>query len=231
MRIIYRNPDFVPLTPYEVNGISRGNTPAIIREIRDRDDTIHLWTFKPLGLWQRFYRRGILRTDANHTYYVIKTEGVNYAHFRLEDYYWMMEQMTKRLPNYQGRYPIWAYYVPHPEDAGFFDDKSVREIVRIEFCVPISRVLLSCFSNWFAVLNRYFVSLNEEEYNYWEQFKKTQPCSVIEAAMRKTWERIFDFDILASSNGWAVGSSWDIQATLEEIYLNEVVEVVLFNSP
>jgi hypothetical protein len=144
----------------------------------------------------------------------------------------MAEQMKKRLPGCSGRFPLWAWYKPRPDLRRSGHLERGTPGVRLELLVPASRVLLSDFDAWHCVLNRWHLSLTEEEDARWESRlpKGYRPGSELppelERELRASWERIFDLELVAKS-GWVAKEQW-VQAVLERIELADVVGVKEF---
>jgi len=92
----------------------------------------------------------------------------------------------------------------------------------LEFLADPDRVLLSDFEAWHAVLNCWYLSLSEEESENWP------PPSPFKEEILKSWERIFDPELLKEHSEWVGGEA--IQACIEKIYVNEVIDVAHFKA-
>lgn len=174
------------------------------------ENLITLWTIKKMSAWEDLQKTRILqRTSAS--------PSNDYP----EPYAWMMEQMNLRIPGYTGSFPIWAWYSPKPDLRYWaWADPVGEQGVRIEFQVPKSDILLSNFDAWHAVLGNHYLSLTKEEED------KHEDCT--EAETRKSWKRIFNLELIASSLYWCPQGIQDIQAVVEKITLDQVVRVTPF---
>jgi hypothetical protein len=205
-----------------------GFRPALTYRVgRRRLGTIRLWTLQELTLWERLRQCGVLYTNAA----CVDPDF-------LPAYQWMREQMSRRLPSYDGHYPWWAWFRPKPDlrAEGFFPHfpPGVRR-VRIELAVPKDRVLLSDYSSWHMVLNRSYLALTELEDEAWQsdlnplEISATQ-CPLPEpwrSRLVASWERVFDLEALAAGGSWSTGR---VQATFERLEFADVVEVTEFTT-
>ncbi len=93
---------------------------------------------------------------------------------------------------------------------------------------------MSDFEAWHAVLNCWYLSLSEVESDNWDNrcesvrigWENWLPPSPFNEALMRSWERIFDLKLLKKHPEWIGGEA--IQACIEEIYLDEVVNVTYF---
>src|SRR5690242_18674787 len=92
-------------------------------------------------------------------------------------YQWMCQQMAKRLPNYQGNYPWWAWIrwvpgKPMPDlrswdvELNYFPPE--ESVVRLELLVPDEEVLCSDFESWCSVLHNEYVAQTQAEVEWWQ---------------------------------------------------------------
>lgn len=106
-------------------------------------------------------------------------------------YQWMMGQMKKRLPRYQGEVPIWIWTKkPDLRCSGHFM-RGTRAVC-LELELEESDVLLSDFDAWHHPLNDGSLLLTDEEED--QEQNGTFPLS-----KEETWERIFEHDLLLKS--------------------------------
>lgn len=179
---------------------------------------IRLWTIQSLEAWEQCRKTGVMRAD-----------GRRVARRYRDSYHWMMAQMKRRLPGYQGRFPIWAWAGTRPDlrTTGFLPRGSPG--ARLEFTVPVNRVLLSDFNAWHHVLNGWYLPLTQQEADGWAQACQLYPGSdCLRHWLLASWERIFDLDLLDRSELTAPVTL--VQAVLEEIRLEEVNRVSLFTA-
>lgn len=178
-------------------------------------DTLRLWTFQTSLAWSRLQKEGVLSGDGRRAE----------PYFR-PAYAWLREQMKTRTLGSTGRYPLWFW--THKPDLRSYRYRNYADIgetrVVIECLVPKERVLLSDYESWHSVLNDGYLALNESEYDAWHDKVGNRHISPQQAAQEKraSWERIFDFPLLAAHPEWH-GTGGDVQATVEELHLHEVV--------
>ncbi len=190
---------------------------------KSTENSLRLWTIQHVPAWDEFLRKGILRGDGRRVY----------RQFRFA-YHWILKQMKLRVPGYSGRYPIWAWLIPKPDLCRTACLAPGEKGVRIEVIVPQERVLLSDFYAWHVVLNQGYLALSDKEDQEWELktdrlgWNEKQRSGHLRRELEKSWERIFDVEALRAS-GWS-GTGSCIQATVEEIYLDEVVNVKEFTA-
>ncbi len=157
-------------------------------------------------------------------------------------YRWLMGQMRERLPDCSGRrYPIWAWHTPKPDmrEVGYYSpgEMCVRLTLDIADEEASRRVLLSGFDAWgWHVLNNWYLDVSDEEYEWWDKLaprrfdEELSPC--LQEIVHRSWERIFDLELLdrAAREDWETYSPLRVQATFEEIRIEEVVKVEHFRA-
>ena len=141
-------------------------------------------------------------------------------------YDWMRDQMRKRLVNFSGDYPVWAY-LKRPS-ARSFVPQSWDNPVRITALVPRRRLLISDFDLWHSVMGGWPISLTEEEFKSWEPvWTPGEPVPGAET----TWERVFDLSPRPpDQHAWVKQPNW-LQACVDRIYLDDIVDVRTMTSP
>ena len=133
------------------------------------------WTIQTYDAWVATNETGIL---------VGKEEFV-YDSF-LSPYLWLMEQMKKRLPKYDGEFPVWFYqHKPDLRHSGYLP-KGTRSVLLKADLEPDS-FLVSDFMTWHLVLNNITFTKDDDGL---ENIDK-----------EVSWERIFDFEFLKELNG------------------------------
>lgn len=200
---------------------------AVTKKIHPpKPDTVRLWSIQPLYVWERLCREKSLYVDPNHE---------DFDRDWIEAYDWMREQMARRLPEYHGHYPWWAYdyKLDLRVQAPQYGPYGTR-YVRMELAVPKDRVLLSAYWAWHFVLNVWYLPQSdgddyERESNAWdaelERNGYTDYVALPEPwATRKieSWNRIFDVEALRADN--------TIQANFERLNLEDVVRVTEFTA-
>jgi hypothetical protein len=160
-----------------------------------------LWTIQTIEAWEILQRTGTLRCDPNFS-----------EKDFLDSYKWIAEQMHKRLQldAPEGAFPLWAWYQWDGERRRRPDMRARGHLppgekgCRIEFEIDDNQVLLSDFDLWHFVLNYWYLaaSMTEDEAFDARLAEKglfitnehPLPDPDLDAAIRKSWERIFDLD-------------------------------------
>lgn len=88
--------------------------------------------------------------------------------------------------------------------------------------IPDNKALISDFDAWHCVLNNWFYSLTEEEYNLSELGKNPLP-------KEKSWEHIFHIHLFPKSELWN-NAPQILQGTTGKIYLNQIIHVQHFKT-
>ncbi|MBB6693560.1 DUF3841 domain-containing protein [Cohnella xylanilytica] len=165
------------------------------------------WTLQTEEGWNIALRRGYLEGNAAYAMYP-------------EEYLWMMEQMRRRLPRYNGEYPIWLWIEkPDMRSTGHFN--SYTKCVRLTVELDERDVLISDFYDWTSVLNNDFIAHNEQEYNDFYAGK-------LSLSLEESWERIFDYPC-PRDEGWDGTHLW-LQGVTGRVYLEQVKKVEHFVS-
>lgn len=131
-------------------------------------------------------------------------------------YDWMREQMAKRIINYTGEYPVWAWTKRCSSKNKVRKYRGTKESVRITAMVPKSRILLSDYERWHSPLNDSPVLRTEAEFDTFHG--DPQP----------TWERVFDFTPPTDPKEiyWrGAGKYYRVQACIDRIYPHEIVNI------
>ncbi|TYR81845.1 DUF3841 domain-containing protein [Priestia megaterium] len=141
-----------------------------------------------------------------------------------EPYAWMMAQMKKRLPDYDGvTYPVWVWKRrPNRNEKALVTPGRRGVILKLD--IPEKEILWSSFNDWHCVLSDSPVTFDEQEWNEFEEegFKADK--------MQQTWEKIFDFEWLSSRpEEWArkPDNMW-IQGVVPCITIDQVKRVERF---
>ncbi len=209
--------------------MNRTKTPTSSRAVTYiinsvRPNTVRLWTIQPLWVWERLCKQKSLFSDPSQLEHFLDWK---------EDYDWMRNQMRRRLPNYLGHYPWWAY--DYKTDLRHRHTDSSGQHVRLELGVPQERVLLSAYGAWHCALNKLYLpyAIEDAEYQHesdaWDEeleryglnpysgYPLPEPW---QTRMTASWERIFDVDDLRETN--------TIQACFEHLDLEDVLKVTVF---
>lgn len=161
------------------------------------------YTIQHINAWEYAKKRGYLQGNKNFAIGDFK-----------KSYSWMMEQMKKRLPKYNGEYPIWVWTKkPDGEDVEeAYLSKGTKGIL-LEIQLDRKDVLLSDFEAWHIVLMNTFFSLSEKEDKLYEEGK-------INITKEESWERIFDLHLLSRQGDWCKIS--ELQGVTGRININKI---------
>ncbi|HVE80897.1 MAG TPA: DUF3841 domain-containing protein [Candidatus Dormibacteraeota bacterium] len=187
-----------------------------------KEGPVTLWTIHEQEFWELCQQRGVILGDGRRIF----------DRYFLPQYQWIKEQMKLRIPEYTGRYPVWAWFTPKPDLRGTNYLLKGQRGVRVEFTAPAEQVLLSDFNAWHIVMNFGYMSHTEEEYERFEaeypnHHKALQQPEYIER-LKESWVRIFDLDSQRDPE-WA-GEPDYIQACVEKVSLEQVVRVTPFTA-
>jgi hypothetical protein len=154
----------------------------------------------------------------------------------------MSDQMRLRLPPHRASFPLWGWYRwqgpkqcrPDLRASGHLTKGTTG--VRIEFELPEDSVLLSDFNDWHCVLNRCFLSINEQED---EAFTRELKRAHVEwrwpypepfhLRVVSSWQRIFDLEA-GDPEWWGRPSDRSIQATFWELAIPQIRRVDIFRA-
>jgi hypothetical protein len=195
-----------------------------------KSEKMRLWTIQTKDTWARAENSGVLECND-----IVTDKEI--ANWLRPAYDWMVRQLEQRVKNYpHNKYPIWAWYHPKPDLRQSGHLPRGTSGVRIEFIVSSDRVLLSDFEAWHAVLNCWYLSLSEVESENWDSrcesvrigWENWPPPSPFKEELMRSWERIFDLELLKKHSEWIGGET--IQACIEKIYIDEVVNVTYFKA-
>lgn len=181
----------------------------------DPEELIRIYTYQSPGAWVASQERG----------YLTGSHGHDLDEFWDHSYEWMREAMAKRIPNFSGDLPVWAW----PKRSS--GKKTHKDpYTRITALVPRKRILASCYDLWHMHLNGGFISTSDaEEKDYDARWpKRIQPGTdpIHDVWMRKNWDLVFD--IREARQGYMLenyGFLERIQLCVDRIYVNEVVEI------
>jgi hypothetical protein len=139
--------------------------------------------------------------------------------------------MTQRLgaPPKGVKYPVWAWHTQNSKHAKpdlrrerWGCGPGDEDYTCMELEIPDDEVLLSDFDSWITVLNNYFITDSEEEYNDLEAQYTQMSEQERRHFLSENWERVFDVSYL--DNDWTKRGDW-IQATfwvLKKEYIRKV---------
>lgn len=188
-----------------------------IRELVDADpeSLIRIYSYQCVDGWEAAQSRG----------YLTGSHGHNLDDFWDHSYEWMREAMRKRIPDFSGDLPVWAW-PKRSSNKKLFKDPYVR----ITALVPRKRILASCYDMWHIHLNNGFIATSDAESEDYESRwpERVEPGSdpIHTVWTQKNWDIVFD--IRESRSGYMLenyGFLSRIQLCVDRIYLNEVVDV------
>lgn len=150
-------------------------------------------------------------------------------------YEWMRQQMEKRIPNFSGDLPVWAWLKKQNERKWIEswvpkERKVLPPTPRIIALIPRKRILISCFELWHNHLNNWPVLYTEEED---QAFEKKWPLNIgvnvnpeYQREVEANWEEVFN--ITGTRSPFLVenhGKVSVVQACVDRVYLDEVVSI------
>lgn len=165
------------------------------------------YTIQTVRAWKQFQKQGFLVGDEKRAMFP-------------KEYDWLLSQMRKRIPSFEGEYPIWLW----PERKEPLSNKNHHLKRTAWVCltleIPDELVLLSDFDAWHCVLNNCYYLVNDEEEELYENKQLTM-------SKEDSWERIFDLELSKELFKDYKESFW-IQGTTGKIPLSAVKKVKYF---
>lgn len=138
----------------------------------------------------------------------------------IEPYHWMMDQMKKKLNDYDGEYPVWLWCEkPDLRYSGHLNKGTMGTLLEVE--LKEQEVLFSNFMAWHIVLSDGFLSLTEEEDRQYE-------IGNLSMKKKESWERIFNYNELQKYEYWK--GPVDLQGVTGTISLNKVRHLKTFKA-
>jgi hypothetical protein len=178
---------------------------------------VRLWTLAEAAVWERLRAAGSLRVDP---------ALISYPEW-LPQYDWLRGQMARRLADYSGGYPWWAWAWPKPDlrETRHHWGRRGDSLVRLALAVPVADVLCFDFATWSFPLNDHPAWLSEAEAAAWDALPERARTR---AAKEATWDRLLDPD--ATFDPAWVGQLETVQAVFETLRLADVTGVTPFRS-
>lgn len=137
--------------PHRLPAIKRARLRSALPErfpYTPHDDTLHGIAIIDLAAWRFLKTHGWLGAYPRHA------DDEVFRH----SYDWLRWRMTKRLPNYTGRYPFWFWALR--ENEGLARDYEAKSSIKgapafvvLWVTIPRKLALLSDFQSWHMVLN------------------------------------------------------------------------------
>ena len=185
-----------------------------------------LYTYQSIEAVAKLHQDGVLRlTEADRHYtYVGQSDDRDHNPFE-SPYRFMMARMKQRLPAPNGEcaYPIWAWYKCNGR---FKPSRALDRIhmgkIRLKLLIEPRRALLSDFDRfaYLTVGGLYFNLSPNDEKTYGQDIFKPDEF------FYPNWDHIFDIHRPAGDEYGPSYRSETIQATLFEIYIDDVVEEI-----
>lgn len=199
---------------------------------KPKPGTIRVWTIQDWPVWEALQDEEYLYVSPE-----LMNEGMSDCRDR---YDWMRNQMRRKLTQYEGHYPWWAYHGEKP-DLRKSQWSSLRwglgtRNVRLELALPPERVLIFSDTGWTRILNGYYIPTRDEEWDEWDVFMEELGFASSSLfcvgryddlplpwrdVIETSWFQIFDPD----SDIW--DTDWR-QAVFERLDLADVVAVTEF---
>jgi hypothetical protein len=184
------------------------------------DETVTVYTFQHHGAWEAATARGYWTGDPA---FIGEDDDRDDWIFQ---YDWMREQMGKRLTDYSGDYPVWAYFKkPNMRQTQFFGEP----VVLVEAEVPRSRMLISDFDLWHTPLNNWYCARTEAEADAYDARHAggTGP-TYRNPEIIASWDRIFEIGDRTDPEEirWHGGQPNLLQACIDRIHPHEIRRVI-----
>jgi len=166
------------------------------------------YSIQPRRIWKKYLKLGYMEGSKENAMYP-------------EQYKWMVKQMTKRLPNYKGEYPIWLW-VDFPVMYRFTNSiVSRKKFVLLTIELNHEDVLLSDFDAWHIPLND---GVFNEDTNLLSSYKYNENEDMSD------WENIFNFDWLKENFYENNDEILTLQGTTGRIPIDKVVDIKYFTT-
>src|SRR5579864_871521 len=151
---------------------------------------MRLWTIHPARVWEALQEEGKLLVDERH----LPSFG-----YVPEQYRWLVNQLTCRIPGYPGSLPWWSY-TKKPDLRSFRFLRPAGKEVRIELELDAGEFVVFPAWAWNQVLCQHYLSVVGGEYVKWEKrlrsvvpdedlYPLPQPW---QSELEKSWERLFE---------------------------------------
>lgn len=155
------------------------------------------WTIQTINKWLEVQQLGYLTGNIDYIW-----------EYFVEPYKWMMEQMTNRLPNYKGEYPVWLWTErPDLRKSGHLEKGEQGVLLKV--VLDEGDVLLSEFQAWHFVLSHLYLNLDVED-----------DRMITADEIQKSWAAIFDLERLRNHDDW--GPHLDLQGVTGKVLLEQI---------
>ena len=197
---------------------------------------MRLWTLQPLEYFNACKDKGVIKADPD--FMESLDEGWGFK----APYEWMIRQLNKRIPGYDGGYPVWCYpYKPDMRLSCWGRDGSKE--VRIEFEVPDEKVLISDYQLWHIPLNNGYLGTSEQDDDAFDAEEIARGCASKHLVNSKwyetddpypndlrqkifdSWERIFpDRWHELNDPDWFGTVGDDLQVCVQEVPFSSIIK-------
>lgn len=139
-------------------------------------------------------------------------------------YDWMSKQLRMRTGGNGTTYPVWAWMKRPPLNG------KERRLYHGEFLitavVPRGRILISDYNQWHNCLMGGPVTINELEFDRFDELEKTNDEATWISLVQSTWHRVFEFSPEpGEQHFWRLRGRAVLQACIDEIRMEEVVKI------
>jgi hypothetical protein len=188
---------------------------------------VRVWTIQPAIVWERLREQGVLGVD--------ETE-LPYGGHIPEAYRWLASELCRRLADYPGTLPWWAY-CKKPDLRLFRHHRPPGPEVRMELEPRSHSMVTFPIWAWDAVYGGDYLSPTREEHAAWtarlaaavpdeDTWPLPEPWS---AELEASWQRLFDPALPAYP--WderRIGMSGSREAVLGLLHVEDVRRVTTF---
>lgn len=151
---------------------------------------------------------------------ILTTNSEKVDDYHIPAYQWMIKQLIKRVepPPNGVIYPIWVWRYCHSRTKpkpdlryGGYDRRGEKRVL-LSLEIPETKVLLSDFDGWHAVLNEWYQADDEADWYRFDALEKTLSPQMRRKLIEESWHKIFDWQKLPDE--YAVqGVTWQILPT------------------
>jgi len=177
------------------------------------------WTIQPLSVWQTIQEQGFCLVDP-------ALSGTN--GWTPPCYLWLVEQLKRRIPSYQGNLPWWLYcgkpdlrWVRWTRPAGEWE-------VRLELELPAERVEEFMIRDWHVVYCQAWLC-RHQPVDRWHEFTERRGWEDLqvypapyEELLERSWQRLFEPQRRAGH------SRYRLEAVVERLQLSDVIRAQPF---
>lgn len=203
-----------------------------------------IYTYQNISILADLEKNDFITGEHKHSY--SRTGDDIDKQFFGKPYAWMQNQMSKRIKDYSGDLPIWAW----TETRGNIDvyKRFGDNQVKITAIVPLSRCLISDFDLYEAgPMNKCYFStntrkmedqytcINEDEYHADRKIPLKYKFEPTDAELEKSWEMIFDLTKYPGTRSFRkfLGIEAEgryLQVCVDRIYQEEIEHIKVYDN-